>query len=165
MIPSRLFLAAGALAAIPMIVIALVLLVVGLPIWLAVVIALLVGFTGMVLLTRTAFGAVTNGLDVVQVTEADEPQLFNLLEGLVFAHGLHHPDAFVVNAEEPNAAIYGTNGSSAVLLTRGLLDSLERMELEAVLAQLLTTGRDGDLPARTVAPTYARLAPQSRENG
>jgi heat shock protein HtpX len=73
------------------------------------------------------------------VQRAEEPQLYNLVENLAIAAGLPKPRIEVMPTEALNAYASGLGSSSATIaVTRGLLRSLTRNELEAVLAHEMT---------------------------
>ena len=78
-------------------------------------------------------------------------RLFNLVDGLCATVGAHRPDLRVRQERSVNAAVCGRRRRSATLVvTQGLLDELDRMELEGVLAQQLTRIRCHDMLPATV---------------
>ncbi|HEX6393974.1 MAG TPA: M48 family metalloprotease [Acidimicrobiales bacterium] len=87
--------------------------------------------------------------------EADpvrDARLANMVEGLSMNAGVRQPRLLVVEAAGLNALAAGTSASKAVVaVTSGLLAELDRIELEAVLAEAMSQIRRGD----TVAPTVA----------
>lgn len=87
----------------------------------------------------------------------ENPRLANLLEGLCTTHGLNEPAVHVVETPAINAATVGLGRATAhLVLTRGALSGLDRLELEAVIARELCEirrGRDG----ATVLASVARL--------
>ncbi len=67
------------------------------------------------------------------------PRYHNLVEGLCDVAGLPVPKLWVVDSEATNALALGRGPSeSAVVVTRGLIERLNRVELEAVLAAELS---------------------------
>lgn len=73
------------------------------------------------------------------VTREEEPELYNLLENLCISRGLKMPRLEIIETHARNAFASGTDERSyAVTVTRGLLQSLEKDEVEAVLAHELT---------------------------
>lgn len=73
------------------------------------------------------------------VTRNEEPELYNILENLCIARGLKTPQINIVETEAKNAFASGVDQRTyAVTVTRGLLNALEKDELEAVLAHELT---------------------------
>ena len=87
-------------------------------------------------------------------------RLHNLVEGLCIAAGLPKPELYVVEDAAPNAFATGRNPAHAALVvTRGLLDKLSRVELEGVLAHELSHIRNGDILVTTLAVTLLGLLP------
>ena len=76
----------------------------------------------------------------------------NLTEGLCIAAGLPKPQLYVIDDEALNAFTAGPNPKRAVLaVTTGLLDTLNRIELEGVLAHELSQIRNLDTATSSVA--------------
>ena len=70
-----------------------------------------------------------------EVTKQDEPVLYRIVENLSIGSGLPMPKVWVIEDSAPNAFATGRNpGEAHVAATRGLLDKLEKRELEAVMA-------------------------------
>jgi heat shock protein HtpX len=66
---------------------------------------------------------------------ADYPRYHNLVEGLCVAAGLPKPDLYVIDDSALNGLAIGRDPKHASLaVTTGLLDGLNRIELEGVLA-------------------------------
>ncbi|HEX2576945.1 MAG TPA: M48 family metalloprotease [Aquihabitans sp.] len=85
-------------------------------------------------------------------------RLHNLVEGLCVAGGLPKPGVYVVDDVAPNAFASGRDAKhAAVGVTTGLLELLDRVELEAVLAHELSHVRNDDVGVATVAVTTAGL--------
>ena len=88
----------------------------------------------------------------------EEPRYHNLVEGLCIAAGLPKPDLYVVESAAPNAFATGRSPDHAALVvTRGLLERLTRVELEGVLAHELSHIRRGDILVTTLAVTLLGL--------
>jgi heat shock protein HtpX len=82
-------------------------------------------------------------------------RVLNLVEGLSATVGTRPPEVRVRQGTSLNAAVSGRRRRSATLVvTQGLLDELNRIELEAVVAQLLSRIRCYDmLPATVMVAT------------
>jgi heat shock protein HtpX len=91
----------------------------------------------------------------MEVRDADRPseaRLVNLVDGLSLNGGISAPTLHVADTEALNALVIGLrDGEAHVVVTSGLLDALERIELEAVLARAVVQIRRGDLGATTTA--------------
>jgi heat shock protein HtpX len=73
------------------------------------------------------------------VLRTQEPELYNLLENLCIAEGMTMPTLNIIETPARNAFASGIDDRSySVTVTRGLIDSLSKDELEAVLAHELT---------------------------
>ncbi len=73
------------------------------------------------------------------VARQDEPELYNLLENLCISRGLTMPRLEIVETDALNAYASGIDEKSySITVTRGLMQKLQRDELEAVLGHELT---------------------------
>ena len=69
------------------------------------------------------------------VNEAQEPVLHNVAEALAIGDGIPKPALYVIEDSAPNAFATGRDPQHAsIVVTRGLLQKMERVELEGVLA-------------------------------
>jgi heat shock protein HtpX len=81
-------------------------------------------------------------------------RLHNLVEGLCIAGGLPKPRVYVVDDPAPNAFATGRNPKhAAIAVTSGLLEKLDRVELEGVIAHELSHIRNYDILVSTLAVT------------
>ena len=82
------------------------------------------------------------------------PRLHNIVEGLCIAAGLPKPRLYVIEDAAPNAFATGRNPRhAAVAVTTGLLDKMNRIELEAILAHELSHVKNYDILVSTLAVT------------
>jgi heat shock protein HtpX len=82
------------------------------------------------------------------------PRLHNVIEGLCIAAGLPKPRLYVIDDDAPNAFATGRNPRhAAVAVTTGLLEKMNRIELEAVLAHELSHVKNYDILVSTLAVT------------
>ena len=82
----------------------------------------------------------------------------NLVEGLCIASGLPKPRLYVVEDDAPNAFATGRDPKHAALaVTTGLLQKMNRVELEAVLAHELSHVKNYDILVSTLAVTMVGI--------
>ena len=80
------------------------------------------------------------------VTRKEEPELYNLLENLCISTGMEMPRLEIIESHARNAFASGINKKTySVTVTRGLLQSLSKDEVEGVLAHELTHIRNHDV--------------------
>jgi len=81
-------------------------------------------------------------------------RLHNLVEGLCIADGLPKPAVYVIDDPAPNAFATGRNPRhAAIAVTTGLLEKMNRVELEGVVAHELSHIRNYDILVSTLAVT------------
>jgi len=86
------------------------------------------------------------------VTHDDEPQLFNVVEEMTIAAGLPSPPAvYVIEEPAPNAFATGRDPQhSSIAVTRGLMQLLDREELQGVVAHEMSHIRNYDIRFATL---------------
>lgn len=90
------------------------------------------------------------------VERDQEPRLYNLLENLCISRGITMPKLQVIETDVMNAYASGMHARQyKIAVTRGLMNSLDDAELEAVLAHELTHIRNGDVRLMVVAVVIA----------
>ena len=90
------------------------------------------------------------------ITEADNPNLFNVIHEVVIASGLPMPKVAIVNDPAPNAFATGRDPNHALIaFTTGLLDSMDRDELQGVVAHEMSHVANRDTLVSSVAATTA----------
>lgn len=86
-------------------------------------------------------------------------RLHNLVDGLCIASGLPKPRLYVVDDPAPNAFATGRNPRhAAIAVTTGLLATMNRVELEGVLAHELSHVKNYDILVSTLAVTMVGAA-------
>ena len=81
-------------------------------------------------------------------------RLHNIVEGLCIAGGLPKPRLYIVDDPSPNAFATGRDPKhAAIAVTTGLLEKLNRVELEGVLAHELSHIKNYDILVSTLAVT------------
>lgn len=82
------------------------------------------------------------------------PKLSNIVEGLCIAAGMPVPAIYVIPEEAPNAFATGRNPEHAsIAVTEGLLKTLNRVELEGVIAHELSHVKNRDILVGTLTAT------------
>jgi len=94
-------------------------------------------------------------LSLSHAVPADRTQyarLYNLVEGLCIASGLPQPALYIVDDPAPNAFATGRDPKHAsIAVTSGLLEKMNRIELEGVLAHELSHVRNYDIRVSSIA--------------
>jgi heat shock protein HtpX len=94
-----------------------------------------------------------------EVTPEKEPRLHNVVEGIAIAAGLPKPRVYVVPEQAPNAFATGRDPEHAsIAVTQGLLDMMNRVELEGVIAHEMSHVQDRDILVGTVVATVVGAA-------
>jgi heat shock protein HtpX len=97
--------------------------------------------------------ALTGG---TEVTRADQPRLYNLLENLCISRGITMPKLKVMQSDALNAFATGMNQKQySITVTTGLIDRLDDAEIESVLGHELTHIRNGDVRMMVIAVIIA----------
>ncbi len=90
------------------------------------------------------------------VTRQEAPELYNTLENLCVSRGIVMPRLEIIETPALNAYAAGLrDGDYVVAVTRGLLDTLDEPEIEAVLAHELTHIRNRDTQMMVIAVIFA----------
>ncbi len=86
------------------------------------------------------------------VEKKDYPYLYNVVEGLAIAAGLPKPRCYIIDDTAPNAFASGRNPkNSVIVVTSGLLEKLNRAELEGVIAHEMAHIKNYDILVQTLA--------------
>ncbi|MFH1452425.1 MAG: zinc metalloprotease HtpX [Armatimonadota bacterium] len=74
-----------------------------------------------------------------EVTHDDNKELYHLLENLCITAGLPQPKLYIINDSAPNAFATGRDPNHAIIcVTSGLLEKMDKNELQGVLAHELS---------------------------
>jgi len=85
------------------------------------------------------------------IEKKDNPELYRIVENLAITAGLPLPKIYIINEAQPNAFATGRNPKNGVVaVTTGLLDKLDRAELEGVIAHELAHIGNRDALLQTV---------------
>lgn len=86
-----------------------------------------------------------------EIVKSDNPELYRLVENLSITAGLPVPKVYIINSEQPNAFATGRDANHAVIaVTTGLLEKLDRVELEGVIAHELSHIGNKDILLQTI---------------
>lgn len=92
------------------------------------------------------------------VDRTAEPRVWNLLENLCISRGITTPALRIIESDARNAFASGIrDGHYSITVTRGLVNSLDDAELEAVLAHELTHIRNRDVQLLVIAAVFVGI--------
>jgi len=90
------------------------------------------------------------------IQESDNPKLFNLIQEVTIASGMPMPKVAIVIDDAPNAFATGRNPEHALIaFTTGILDVMDRDQLQGVIAHELAHVANRDTLVSAVAATTA----------
>ena len=91
-----------------------------------------------------------------EVTREQEPYLYHTIDGLSIAAGINTPKAYIIETDTPNAFAAGSSPKNAIVgVTRGLMNRLNREELEAVIAHEMAHIKNYDIKLATISVVLA----------
>lgn len=121
------------------------------PVMVAVVVALAVGVGATAWRLRDIDERVASTTGAVRLAAGERPRLDSVAESVAMAVGVSGPELYVVNAPGKNAVVWGAaSGPARCAFTTGLLDAMDRIELEGVVAHQLALVYDGCVERVTV---------------
>jgi heat shock protein HtpX len=92
------------------------------------------------------------------IEKKDNPELYRIVENLCITAGLPTPKIYIINENQPNAFATGRDANNAVVaVTRGLLEKLEKPELEGVIAHELSHIGNKDMLLQTIVVILAGI--------
>ncbi len=87
-----------------------------------------------------------SGAGAIAVTRQDQPEIYRLVENLCITRGLPLPRIYIMDDDSLNAFATGRDPQHAsVALTKGIVQKLERVELEGVIAHELAHVENRDI--------------------
>lgn len=120
--------------------------------YLAVIIAVTQSFTGYYFSDKIALAI--NGAHPIE--KSDNPELYRIVENLAITSGLPMPKIYIIDEMQPNAFATGRDENHAVVAaTRGLLERLDKTEMEGVIAHELSHIKNKDILLSTVIVVLA----------
>ena len=125
----------------------------------------------LILITATIFSVSTSVLSywhsdkvVLKMTRAkpikkeQNPELYRIVENLAITAGLPTPKIYIVPELQPNAFATGRDENhAAIAVTEGLLQKLDRTELEGVLSHEISHIKNKDILIGTIAVILAGI--------
>ncbi len=143
----------GVLALVLATPLVLILLLLGVPWFVGLAVGIVAGLVvGSVIVLQQVKNPATQVLSTVSGRSPDpiaHARLINLVEGLSLSTGVVEPTVTVVDDHALNAMTVADPAGVTVVITQGLVASLDRMELEGVVAELLVRAKDGDAELAT----------------
>lgn len=142
--------------------------------WIGAVVGAVAGAAAVLWAVRGADARILAGVGARPLPPGAEPRLANLVDGLCVSNGLPLPTLAVIEDPAVNCLGVGRSADATTLaFTRGLLDGLDRIQLEGVVARQLAQVKSGEthlgtvvaavgivpgLAARAIPPRYDLLA-------
>lgn len=122
--------------------------------WIAVIVSIVMSFGSYWWSDKIALGV--SGAHEVQ--KKDAPELYRLVENLAITAGLPMPRVYVIDDSAPNAFATGRDPERAVVaVTTGLVDKLEKNELEGVIAHEFAHIGNYDIRLMTIVSVLVGL--------
>ena len=87
-----------------------------------------------------------------EISKNDAPELWRVVENLSIASGMPMPKVYIIDDPAPNAFATGRDPNHAIVgATTGLLDIMDKCELEAVMAHEMSHVRNYDIRVSMIA--------------
>ncbi len=116
------------------------------------VITLVIFATAYAIFSYYASAAITLAISGAKpIVKSDAPELYRIVENLAIAGGLPMPRVYIMNDPAPNAFATGRDPKhSVVAVTTGLLEIMDKTEVEGVIAHELSHVGNYDIRLMTV---------------
>ncbi|MCX8723686.1 MULTISPECIES: zinc metalloprotease HtpX [Lactobacillus] len=119
---------------------------------LGVIIALIFSAIYMLIVLPNPANMVMSLNHAQEIHEQDNPVLWHIVQDMALVGKVPMPRVFIINDPSPNAFATGRDPNhSAVAVTQGLLDMMNREELEGVLGHEISHIRNYDILVSTIA--------------
>ena len=115
----------------------------GIPLGLAVSALIVVGRT------RNRVDKILTAMDPYEVDEESEPRLHNVVAGLSLTGGVEIPTLMVLDDEARNLAVVDDGNDPVIVFSSGILETTDRIGLEALVSAAITRLRNGDAVSAT----------------
>ena len=98
----------------------------------------------------TAITLKMNGAE--PISKKDAPEFYSIVESLSITAGLPMPKLYIINDSSMNAFAAGTNPENSVIcVTTGLLENMDKVEIEGVMAHEISHIKNYDIRVSMVA--------------
>lgn len=120
--------------------------------WMGIIIALAASLIYMFITWHNSINMVMGLNQAQEIQEADNPELWHIVEDMAMVAKVPMPRVFIIPDPSPNAFATGRDPEhSAVAVTTGILELMNREELEGVLGHELSHVRNYDILFSTIA--------------
>lgn len=117
-----------------------------------IVIAIAVGIFYMIITLGQSTQIVMNMNNAHKVTEQQAPVLYHVVQDMAMVGKVPMPEVYIIDDSSPNAFATGPDPQhAAVAATTGLLNKLDRQELEGVMAHEISHIRNYDIRLQSTA--------------
>jgi heat shock protein HtpX len=124
-----------------------------------IIVTLIAGAIYMLIAYNSGKNMILKMTGAKEVTKKEYPHLFHTIEGLSLAAGIPTPKAYVIDDSALNAFATGKDPkNSAVVVTTGLLKTMNRQELEGVIAHELSHIKNYDIRVMLLAAVLVGIA-------
>lgn len=142
---SRIKNASRAVCVVPGLVLALVGVLLG-----QVIVGVAVGVVVVIVMNRAirvkTSGVLAESLQVRELADDEHSRLFNVIDGLCVVSGDQRPHMYVVDSSYPVAAAFiNSDGENAIAVSDVFMSTMDRVEVEGVMAHLLWRLRSGNV--------------------
>lgn len=136
-----------ALIAVPVFVVTVFLI----PLLLALIVAVVAGAVVTALRLRNIDTRLASAVGAVALAEGDRPRLDSVTESVAMAVGVATPQLSLIDSPSCNAIVWGSgSGPVRLAVTSGLVDSMDRLQLEAVMGHQLAIVANGGIDVVTI---------------
>ena len=120
--------------------------------WMGIIIALVGSLIYLLIMWQNPANMIMSLNHAQEIQEADNPELWHIVEDMAMVARVPMPRVYIIPDPSPNAFATGRDPNhSAVAVTEGILQLMDREELEGVLGHELSHVRNYDILLSTIA--------------
>lgn len=109
------------------------------------------GFITILFMLHRSTASIMKSAQATYVTESSAPQLYHLVEDMAMVAQIPRPDIYIIDTPEINAFATGLKPeNSSIAVTKGILQKLNREELEGVIGHEMTHIANHDCRTMTI---------------